>query len=236
MSVNQVGTPAEMRAQETAAAALFARSSVGRADAGDANSAVACQWVSDVHRVSAALWNRAGTAEDPYQEFFALAEQVLTSADRVGVEEGITAAVLVADLRAAFARACVAMNLPLVFPPAPHLAHFTGAMDLSALRGQILGAMQPEEFVSARISAGTGFDGEVNALRFALDAYVVDVAARTGDHMMLTAVARIIALNDSAPRSTATLPELVSAARAVLGPVEWVRLLPYLAQVGVRVE
>lgn len=236
MRRRQLASSAELRAQATAAAGVFTESSVGRARDGDQNAALACQWVGDVNRVVAALWARAEATADPYSQFFALAEQVLTAADHVaaGIDAGRSAPVLIFELRAAFAKACAAADVRLVFPQAPHLTSLRGPVDLAAMRDKILGGSDPQEFVAGRIASAAAFDGEVNALRFALDAYIVDVATRTGDSLLVTAAARLIALNESAPRETATLTDLTSAAKRILGPIEWVRLQPYLSQTAVR--
>ena len=224
-----VATPAELRAQEAAVANIFTEASVSRAQLGDPTAALACQWVGDVHRVTAALWTRASVHADPHQEFFSLAERVLTAADQVRVDNGSTAPALLSELRAAFAKACNDMNVPHVFPVATHLTPFTAnPVDLNVLRGHILGDQDVEGFVAGRLAAAREA-GPATGARLALEAYVVDVAERAGDVMLLTAMARLVALDLNAPPAGDDRAVLVSAAQRILGPVEWVRAGEYLA-------
>ena len=227
MSPRQLATPAQLRTGAAEIANLLTESSAGHARAGEATTAVACQWVADVYRVVSALWAAAGVSPDPHQEFFQLAERVLTAADRVVVVEGACALDVLAGLRGAFTEACAPVNVLVVFPAATHLASLPAPVQLGALRGQLLGGATPADFVRGRLEAAQATAG-VGALRFALDAYLVDVAEHAGDLMMLTAAARIVALNDGAPRDTADVHTLTETAKRVLGAVEWVRLQPYL--------
>lgn len=227
-----VATPAELRAQDAAVANIFTEASVSRAQAGDPTTALVCQWVGDVHRVTAALWTRAATHADPYQEFFSLAERVLTAADQVRVDNGATAPALLAELRAAFSRACNDLNVLHVFPAATHLAPFAGQLvELNVLRNQILGGLEADVYVARRL-AGAREAGPAAAVRLALEAYVVDVAERAGDVMLLTAAARLVAFELNAPRAGDDRAVLLAAAQRILGPVEWVRAGEYLAAAG----
>jgi len=226
-----VATPAELRAQSGLIANIFTDAAVARAEAGDVNTAVACQWVGDVHRVAAALWGRAGTHPDPYPQFFRLAEQVLVAADRVTSDDGAPALMLITDLRSAFIRACSALSVQLVFPQATHLVGLDGPVDLARMRDQLLDGRTAAEFVTDRMTGAQQTAG-VPALRLSVDAYLVDVADRTGDHLMLTAAARMVALAAAAPANPTDLTGLVAATRRVLGPVEWIRIQPYLRRAG----
>ena len=137
-----VTSPADLRAHDTAVANIFTEAATSRAQAGDPATALACQWVGDIHRVTAALWARVSAHADPHQEFFSLAEQVLMAADQVPTGNGSTAPVLLAELRSAFSQACTMLNVPLVFPAAGHLTPLTQLVDLNDLRGQVLGGME----------------------------------------------------------------------------------------------
>lgn len=232
MSRRQVATADELRAQSAKVAATMTEASVGRAQVGDATTALACQWVADVNRVVGALWNRAGVAPDPHGAFFDLAEKVLTAADTVDVAAGAPALVLLAEVRASFARACAAMNIPLLFPPATHLATLYTPVDLRAMREQILRGTDPAGFVEGRLAQARTVTGPA-ALRMALDAYAVDVAVRSGDDLLLTAAARMIALAVVAPTETTDMRGVSATAADLLGPVEWVRAQPYLVRAGV---
>lgn len=231
MSRRQVATADEMRAQAARLATAMTQASVGRAQVGDASTALACQWVADVNRVIGALWNRAGVTADPHAVFFDLAERVLTAADTVDVAVGAPASAILAEFRAAFYRTCMALHIPLVFPPATHLATLYTPVDLRAMREQILRDTDEAGFVEGRLSAARSTAGPA-ALRLALDAYLVDVAARAGDHLLLTATARMIALAAAAPPDSADMGQVAAAAQMLLGPVEWVRVRPYLARAG----
>lgn len=232
MSRRQVATADQMRAQAAKVAATMTEASVGRAQVGDATTALACQWVADVNRVVGALWNRAGVTPDPHAAFFDLAERVLTAANPADVAAGAPASALLAEVRAAFSQACQALNVPLVFPPATHLATLYAPVDLRSVREQILRGTDTAGFVEGRITQARAATGP-GALRLALDAYVVDVAVRTGDDLLLTAAARMIALAFCAPVDTSDMVATTAAAQALLGPVEWVRAQPYLARAGV---
>ena len=227
MRPRQAATPVQLRTEAADIANLLTASSARHARAGEATTAVACQWVADVYRVAGALWATAGASPDPHQEFFQLAERVLTAADRVQIVESACALDVLTELRGAFADACAPVNVLVVFPAATHLASLSTPVQLGALRSQLLGGVEPADFVRGRLEAARSSAG-VGALRFALDAYLVDVAEHAGDVMMLTAAARIVALNDGAPRDTADLDTLTMTARRVLGAIEWVRLQPYL--------
>lgn len=231
MSRRQVATADELRAQSAKVAAIMTEASVGRSQVGDETSALACQWVADVNRVVAALWNRAGVTADPHASFFDLAERVLTAADTVDVAAGAPASVLLAEVRAAFAQACAALNIPLLFPPATHLATLYTPVDLRSMREQILRGDEESGFVEGRLAQARSAAGP-GALRLALDAYLVDVAARAGDQLLLTAAARMIALATAAPPDSADMGQVSDAAQMLLGPVEWVRARPYLVRGG----
>lgn len=224
-----VATAAEHRAQAVAVANMLAEVSVTRAEHGDLPAAVACQWVGDVHRVVAALWGRAAGQSDPHQQFFAMAEQALTAADQVPAREPASGAALIAELRAAFTSACSQLNLPLVFPQAGHIS--SSPVDLTCVRDDVLGGAAPADAVERRLAAARQAGG-ARGLRLALEAYMVDVAHRTGDDLMLTASARIHALAAAAPADLADVPAVESAGKRILGPVEWVRARPYLARGG----
>lgn len=231
MSRRHVATADQMRAQAAKVAATMTGASVGRAQVGDATTALACQWVADVNRVAAALWNQAGVTPDPHGAFFDLAERVLTAASPADVAAGAPASVLLAEVRTAFRQACAAMNIPLLFLPATHLATLYTPVDLRAMREQILRGTDEAGFVEGRLSQARQTTGP-GALRLALDAYLVDVAARAGDQLLLTAAARMIALAVAAPPDTADMAQVSAAAQMLLGPVEWVRARPYLARAG----
>lgn len=205
--------------------------SVGRAQVGDATTALACQWVGDVHRVSAALWNRAGVTADPYATYFDLAEKVLTAVDPADVAPGAPASAILAEVRSAFSQECAARNLPLVFPAATHLGTLYTPVDLRQLREQILRGDDPARFVQQRLEQARTASG-ATPMRLVIDGYLVDVAARAGDELLLTAAARIVALSYTAPPDTTDAVGVAAAARDLLGPVEWVRAQPYLASAG----
>lgn len=231
MSRRHVATADQMRAQAAKVAAIMTEASVGRAQVGDATTALACQWVADVNRVMGALWNQAGVTADPHATFFDLAERVLTAADTVDVAAGAPASALLSEVRTAFSQTCMALNIPLVFPPATHLATLYTPVDLRAMREQILRGTDEAGFVAGRLEQARAASGPT-ALRLALDAYLVDVAARTGDELLLTAAARMIALAVAAPPDTSDTAQVTQAARTILGPVEWVRAQPYLVRAG----
>lgn len=226
MSRRQVATAEQMRAHASAVAATLGHASVGRAQVGDATTALACQWIADVNRVAVALWNRAGVTADTHAVFFDLAEKVLTAAGDVNVDAGAPAAALLTEVRAAFSQACAALNIPLVFPPATHLGTLYTPVDLRAMREQILHGATPAEYVAAKLAQARTSPGPVG-FRAGVDAYLVDAAARTGDDLMLTAAARMIALSTLPPATDASA--LTAAVRELLGPVEWVRAQPYVA-------
>ena len=189
-----------------------------------------CQWVADVHCVVGALWNMATVTADPYGRFFALAERVLTAADNVSTDTETPASVLLADVRASFTQAANGLNIPLLFAPATHLATLYSPVDLRTVREQVLRGADTAAFVDAALDHAEQTSGAA-AVRSAVDAYLVDVAARTGDDLLLTAAARMITLGQMAPAGTADPAEVTRAAEALLGPVEWVRAQPYLAHV-----
>jgi hypothetical protein len=212
---------------------MFTESSIVRAAAGDTDAALACQWVGDVHRVMCALWVQAGARADPHTGFFTLAEKALVAAEVVATEDHSPARVLLAGLRGAFAMACGALNVPLVFPAAPHLDTLTGVVDLAGARDRLLDGLSAREFVENRLAAARTVTG-VDALHLAIDAYLVDVADRAGDELMLTAVARMAVLQDAAPRGGTDLGSLAVAAKNVLGKVEWIRAQQHLREAVVR--
>lgn len=232
MSRRQVATADEMRAHAAKVAATLTDASAGRAQVGDATTALACQWVADVHRVAAALWNRAGVTPDPHGAFFDLAEKVLSGASTVDIGAGAPASVLLAEVRAVFSQSCAALNVPLVFPPATHLGTLYTPVDLRSMREQILRGTDPAGFVEGRLTQARTVRGAA-AVQLAVDAYVVDVAVRTGDDLLLTAAARMIALAVTAPADSGDVPAVIAAAQALLGPVEWVRVQPYLVRAGI---
>ena len=226
-----VTSPADLRAHDTAVANIFTEAATSRAQAGDPATALACQWVGDIHRVTAALWARVSAHADPHQEFFSLAEQVLMAADQVPTGNGSTASVLLAELRSAFSQACTMLNVPLVFPAAGHLTPLTQLVDLNDLRGQVLGGMEPDGYVTYRLT-GAHHASPAGMVRMALEAYVVDVAERAGDVMLLTAAARLVAFELNAPRTGDDRAVLVAVAQRILGPIEWVRAGEYLQRAG----
>jgi hypothetical protein len=235
VSARQAATATDLRAQSAAVANILTEASAARALNGDAVGALVCQLTGDVHRVAAALWNRAATLADPHQEFFRLAELVLTAAGRPEAA-GCSASVLVGAVRAAFSEVCAGFGIPLVFPAATHLDALDGPVDLTGIPVTLLGELTPELFVLGQLSAARANASEPAAMRAALGAYTVDVAAATGDTAMITAAARMIAVEVGAPRGNADLGRLTATIKRVLGTTEWVRFRPYLRQAGIGAD
>lgn len=231
MSLRPKTTAAEQRAQSAAAANLFTEASETRAALGDPEGAIACQWTGDMHRVAAALWTRAGAEADPQGYFFALAQTVLEAA-ATSPHSGSRPSELIVTLRAELARACTGVGAPLVFGSAAHLDPLGGPVDLDGMRVTLIGAHTPESFVLAQLNAVRAAGPSV-ALRAALAAYVVDVAAACGDTAMITAVAKLVAVDSLAPRGSAEAGQVKAAAKRVLGSTEWTRLQPYLRRAGI---
>ncbi len=222
-----VASAEQRRQHANYAAGVLSAAASRRTSPTDRPIGVSCAWASDMMRVQAALWTRAGAQADPEGTFFTYADRVL----RAAASATPSASGLLERAREAYTGAAMMLNVPLVLPRTEGLSDLTD-VDLTGLPALVTGGRDPSEFVPATVMQAANRNlNPVVRTRMVLHAYLVDVAHRTGDTLMVSAAARLAALDDL----TGNLSDphaILTAAVRLLGPIEEVRLRPYLRQAG----
>jgi len=223
-----IATADQRRQHALYAASALSDAASRRASEPDKAVALACAFAADNYRVQAALWTRAGARSDSYGAFFAMADKVLRSA--------ANATPLVSGLlersRESYVQACSALNVPLVLPRGENLSGLSD-VNMAGLRDLVTSGRPPEEFVASTLleAARTNLYPAVRT-RMTVHAYLVDVAHRSGDTAMVSAAARLAALDDLTGHLDDPTAVLTFSVK-FLGPVEEVRLRPYMRKAGI---
>lgn len=221
--------PTARRTLDNNLAAAYSELSVRAAHSGQLEEALACQWASDTHKLTASLWSKASNSTDPVSAFFALATRAGRTALTATLGEAKHPAGALSVARAAWASAARDLNIPLVFHPATHL-NVPGTVDMHGAGQALTDGLSAGEYLQQRkadLPDSTGAQGA----RVAVRAYLAQVCEQTGEHARTTAVAAW-ALMVSKGISSDDLAVVLATAREVLGPVGWVRAGPYLEYVG----
>jgi len=198
------------------------------AGAGHFADALACQSMADVHRVSAVLWTRASSAHDPVETFFDLASQVMRTVIGIAPRDAVDPAQALASMRAALAGALEGFNLPISFTAPPWLTR-SPLVQTEQWRRAVLGEAQWKDYVDSTL-ARAGEQNDPERAAGAVMAYLVQIAGAAGDESMMTATARWLLISSEVdPESDV---DLLTAARKVLGAVEWVRMAPIRTLLG----
>lgn len=189
------------------------------------SDALACQVMSDTHRVSAVLWSRASVAHDMVGTYFELASQVMGTVVDITPRNLAGPAASLRALRAAFEGALEDFNLPISFTMPAWVENAPDIEPDEWSRSTLGSAEWPDAVESMLLRASEGPAAERPAL--CVMAYLVKVAGSAGDLTMMSAVARwLLISSEEDPQGGVTL---LDAAKKVLGPVEWVRMEPLRA-------
>jgi len=184
--------------------------------------AMACLWLADAYRAQAALWSKAGSKQDQYSEFFKDASTVLNASH--AETEVYTA------MRDLVGAGIESLHVPIVFPSDVKI---TRPVDFTKFAGDLIGASTPEAFVAATMDkCEQGGLPDLQKLRTVLLCYFVEVSAKTGDEHLIMAAAMMGGV-DLILRDKNDLQSAVPAVFKLLGPVETVRIPPYLRRVGI---
>lgn len=197
------------------------------AAAGRWADALACQVMSDTHRVSAVLWSRASVSHDTVGTYFELASQVMSTVVDIA-PSAVAPADSLRSLRAAFEGALEDFNLPINFTTPAWIATAPDIAPDEWARSTLGSSAWPDAVESMLLRGSEGPAADRPAL--CVMAYLVKVAGSAGDLTMMSAVARwLLISSEEDPQGGVTL---LDAAKKVLGPVEWVRMEPLRALLG----
>lgn len=201
------------------------------ADTGMNEQALACQARSDAFRISAQLWHRAESESDPHGAYFRYLTSAYSSAVTSSDNPGTSAYDAFLLVRESYRAATRALNIPLALPPVGHLRAI-GRLDVSTAGAALTDGLSAEEYFTQRILPADSRNAAANA-QVAILTYLVDLAERTGDTARMSALAAWSLLRQKGIEAH-RLEEVLTVAEQYLGPVDWVRLGPYLERSGVR--
>lgn len=193
--------------------------------------ALACQWQSDLHRFSSALWYKAASDSDPIGAYFRYLGASFVTASALGDSPGTSAYESLLKCRENLYRAAKSLNIPFVLPAPGHLRAI-GSVDVAGAGAALTGGRTAEEFFTQEIAPPDSRNLAANAL-VAILTYLIEYCEHAGEPSRMTALATWSMLRWRGIE-THRLDEVLSIAEKHLGPVAWVRVGPYLERAKVR--